>query len=138
MSAPPWYHEGLRFECTQCGDCCSGEPGFVWVSDEEILRMAKRRKTSVADFEKQYVRLVGSDKSLRERPDGDCVFLDPESRGCGLYEDRPDQCRTWPFWRSNVKTPEAWEKTCSECPGAGKGNLVSLESIQQQVREVDL
>ena len=20
----PWYHDGLQFECSQCGDCCSG------------------------------------------------------------------------------------------------------------------
>ena len=36
----PWYKDGLRFECTQCGACCSGEPGFVWVADEEIAGMA--------------------------------------------------------------------------------------------------
>ena len=27
---------GLRFECTQCGDCCTGAPGYVWVNKAEI------------------------------------------------------------------------------------------------------
>ena len=36
-----WYHEGLRFECTQCGKCCSGAPGFVWVDDGEVAAMAQ-------------------------------------------------------------------------------------------------
>ena len=27
-----WYaEEGLAFECTGCGDCCTGAPGYVWV-----------------------------------------------------------------------------------------------------------
>ena len=26
MSDLPWYHAGLKFTCTQCGDCCSGTP----------------------------------------------------------------------------------------------------------------
>ena len=25
----PWYNDGLRFTCTRCGHCCTGEPGFV-------------------------------------------------------------------------------------------------------------
>ena len=38
-AADPWYADGLRFECTQCGDCCSGEPGYVWVDEDEIESM---------------------------------------------------------------------------------------------------
>ena len=26
----PWYRDGLRFQCTQCGNCCTGDPGVVW------------------------------------------------------------------------------------------------------------
>ena len=33
-----WYSEGLRFECTQCGACCSGEPGYVWVDEPWLTR----------------------------------------------------------------------------------------------------
>ena len=41
MSEKPWYHKGLRFRCTGCGDCCTGEPGFVWVNSEEIQTLAE-------------------------------------------------------------------------------------------------
>ena len=37
----PWYAEGLRFECTQCGNCCSGGPGAVWFTSEEAGGMAR-------------------------------------------------------------------------------------------------
>ena len=38
--AAPWYSEGLTFTCSQCGDCCTGAPGAVWVTDEELVAIA--------------------------------------------------------------------------------------------------
>ena len=32
----PWYKDGLGFQCTQCGDCCTGAPGYVWINAAEI------------------------------------------------------------------------------------------------------
>jgi phytoene dehydrogenase-like protein len=49
-----WYSGGLRFECTQCGDCCSGAEGYVWVNQEEINGMAARIGMTPADFERRY------------------------------------------------------------------------------------
>ena len=84
------------------------------------------------DFQRKYVRQVGIRKSLVEYDNGDCVFFDPDKRGCTVYEDRPRQCKTWPFWTSNLKNPEAWEATCEACPGSGKGKLYQLEQIEEQ------
>lgn len=134
----PWYKDGLRFTCTQCGDCCTGAPGFVWVDEEEIEKLAARLDKSVPEFEAHYVRLVGRDKSLVEFPNGDCVLLDPHTRKCKVYEDRPRQCRTWPFWESNLEDERAWQETCEVCPGSGQGKLHSLEVIQRQMKEIDV
>jgi Fe-S-cluster containining protein len=133
MAEKPWYHEGLRFKCTQCGDCCTGAPGFVWVNQEEIAGLAAAiGMEDVEEFERLYVKRVGIRKSLKEFPNGDCVFFDGELRKCSLYDARPRQCRTWPFWDSNLKSPEAWEETCHVCPGSGKGKLYSLDVIEAQ------
>lgn len=130
-----WYANGLRFECTQCGDCCTGSPGFVWVNQEEIVALAKAAGIDdVDEFERLYVRKVGIRKSLREFPNGDCVFFDSDRRRCQVYEVRPRQCRTWPFWESNLKDEEAWQLTCEVCPGSGNGRLYSIEEIDQQRR----
>lgn len=128
-----WYQDGLKFRCTQCGACCSGEPGFVWVTPDEIVAIAKRRGMELREFEQTYVRRVGNRFSLTERPNGDCSMLGEDSRQCTVYEDRPQQCRTWPFWWSNVETPEAWRETCEVCPGAGKGDLVTVEEIEMRL-----
>lgn len=131
----PWYREGLRFECTQCGDCCTGEPGYVWVDQQEIEALARRMQMDVDVFERKFVRTVGVRKSLVEYSDGDCIFLDPETRGCSVYEQRPVQCRTWPFWDSTLENRRAWKETCDVCPGSGRGKLYSFEEIEIRRKE---
>jgi hypothetical protein len=134
MSEQPWFKDGLRFECTQCGDCCTGAPGYVWVNQEEIAALAEEVGVELDEFEHKYVRRVGIRKSLVEFANGDCVFFDGKTRKCTVYGSRPRQCRTWPFWHSNVRSPEAWEQTCQVCPGSGKGSLVPAERILHQVQ----
>ena len=58
ISKEAWYSDGLRFECTQCGDCCSGSEGYVWVNQEEIDGMANRIGMDSAAFEEQFVKRV--------------------------------------------------------------------------------
>ena len=133
MADRPWYSDGLRFSCTQCGNCCTGAPGFVWVNQEEIAALARLVGIDdVDEFERRYVRKVGLRRSLVEFPNGDCVFFDGQSRKCTVYDARPRQCRTWPFWDSNIRTPETWKETCEVCPGSGQGQLVTVEQILAQ------
>jgi hypothetical protein len=129
MPNTPWFRDGLRFQCTQCGDCCTGAPGYVWVTEDEIAALAKVVGITIADFEARYVRRIGQRKSLIEFDNGDCVFFDGTTRKCKVYEARPRQCRTWPFWDSNIRTPQAWKQTCQVCPGSGKGKLYSVEEV---------
>lgn len=126
----PWYEDGLRFECTGCGDCCSGEPGYVWLNKAEIREMAEIRGQTPEEFEDESVINVGVRKSLREHGNGDCVLLDAKTRKCTVYAARPRQCRTWPFWDSTIKSPEAWAETCAACPGSGKGRLYTIDEIE--------
>jgi len=136
ISKEAWYSDGLRFECTQCGDCCSGSEGYVWVNQEEIDGMANRIGMDSAAFEERFVKRVGVRRSLKERPGGDCVLLDPQTRKCTAYEERPRQCKTWPFWQSNIRTPEAWAEAAQACPGCNKGDLVPLEHIVEQAAKI--
>lgn len=133
----PWYKDGLAFECTRCGKCCTGEPGFVWVNDAEIDALAEAVGETREEFLALRTKLLGGRRSLREKANGDCVFWDRE-QGCTVYEQRPRQCRTWPFWESNVATPEDWEETCRICPGSGSGTLISAEEITRRVRVIRL
>jgi len=132
MSHRPWYHEGLRFQCTGCGNCCTGEPGHVWVNRAEIEALAHAAGLDLAEFEASFVRSVGKRKSLIELSGGDCVFFDRLTHRCKVYALRPRQCRTWPFWQSNLRILADWQQTCRACPGSGKGPTVKLEQIEAQ------
>lgn len=138
-----WYAEGLRFECTCCGACCTGAPGYVRFTEEEAAAIARRLGTSKAAFYREFAKKVKIDGrerwSLAERKTEhgyDCVFLDRASlRGkavCSLYEDRPLQCRTFPFWPENIRAPRDWQRTGRSCEGVGRGTLIPVEQIRIQ------
>jgi Fe-S-cluster containining protein len=144
-----WYEEGLQFTCSQCGNCCSGAPGFVWISDEEVLKLAEFLHVSKAKVIERYCRTVSGRLSLKEnRNPGhggyDCIFLKEipakvtadagavahSTRGCSIYPVRPLQCRTWPFWRENISSPKAWDLTKRKCPGMDTGKLYPRKKIE--------
>lgn len=118
----PWYVNGLRFKCTECGGCCTGSPGYVWVSELEISEMAAHLNISVESFMEKYVRLVDGKLSLLEDQKDpytyDCVFL--KDKKCQIYSVRPKQCRTFPWWPKNLKSEKDWEKAASFCEGINR------------------
>ena len=137
MLNDPWYADGLRFRCTRCGHCCTGEPGYVWLNDEEIAALAAFLGETPEAVRGLYTKFAARGLSLREKANGDCVFYDRE-RGCTVYPVRPRQCRTWPFWESNVATPETWQQTAAECPGCGQGDLIPAEEIVSRLKVIRL
>jgi len=137
--AGEWYAGGLRFACTSCGNCCTGPEGAVWVDEREIEVLAARLGLEPHVFVERYTRRLGRRRSLTERRTEhgfDCIFLDrtsvPGKAICGVYEARPTQCRTWPFWPELLESPEAWEQARRDtpCPGMGQGPLIPIEQIR--------
>ncbi len=127
----PWYRHGLRFHCQRCGRCCTGQTGYVWVTEAEIVRIAAHRGEPREAFARDHVRWVDGRLSLLERPGGDCELFD-RSAGCTVYDARPSQCRTWPFWPVNLATPGAWRQAGMKCPGVGAGDRVTAEAIDRR------
>lgn len=131
-----WRKEGIRFECQGSGQCCTshGEFGFVYLSLDDRRKMAKYLKISTLAFTKKYCDKRDGAFHLKEDPKNpDCMFL--KNKRCGVYQARPTQCRTWPFW-PEVMNAKAWSKEVKAfCPGVGKGKLVSPDKIEQQLRE---
>jgi Fe-S-cluster containining protein len=110
----------------------------VWVTEEELAKMAEVRGESIDEVRKNHTRLVDKRVSLTERPNGDCTFFDPQTRHCTVYGARPAQCRTWPFWNSNLESREDWKRTQQACPGAGQGQFFPLEEIERLARVIDI
>src|SRR5688500_1640879 len=103
----PWYSEGLRFKCTGCGQCCTGAPGYTWVTEQEIVSIADYLNLSIDDFSRKYIRKIDERYSLKEDYQNyDCVFL--KDKKCQIYSVRPTQCRTFPWWIQNLKSELDW------------------------------
>jgi Fe-S-cluster containining protein len=105
------------------------------VSADEIEVLARYRGETIEQFSSKFVRQVGAQYSLIEKPGGDCIFWD-KAAGCTVYPARPAQCRAWPFWPENLATRRDWEDVRKGCPGAGQGRLYSLVEIQSAVATV--
>ncbi len=144
--APPWYAPGLRFECTQCGNCCTGPPGYVWFDEVEGHQIAEFLGVDLAEFYRDYAVKKHGRWTLEEtkrKGKYDCVFLtrDEDGKaGCSIYPVRPTQCRTWPFWDSNLGSPRAWREAAKHCPGMkmpdeSGGNFVPVEQIRIRLSE---
>jgi Fe-S-cluster containining protein len=128
-----WYAAGLRFKCQQCGNCCSGAPGYVWVDRRTIERIAAFLGREEQWLGKKYLRRVGFRYSLTEKPNGDCVFLVHQDgrTTCSIHPVRPAQCRAWPFWADNLRSRSKWEAAARDCPGMNQGRLHSLAVIEE-------
>jgi len=122
-SEQPWYGDGVSFSCTQCGNCCTGPSGYVWFDDDEAQAMAEHLGIDTMTFLREYASKALGRWTLAEVRRGklyDCIFLKENQEGkrfCSIYPVRPTQCRTWPFWPSNMKSRKAWDAAAESCPG---------------------
>lgn len=133
-----WYKNGLKFQCTGCGKCCTGAPGYVWIEEEEGKAIADFLKLSLEEFSKFYLRKVDGRLSLKEWGSShDCIFLE-EKKVCRIYPVRPKQCRTFPFWREILIDESSWEKTAQRCEGIrNDAPLISREDIQTHLESAE-
>jgi Fe-S-cluster containining protein len=104
----------------------------VYLSFNDRRRLATHFGISTAEFTEKYVEKEDGMYQLKYR-DADCPFL--AGSQCSVYEARPWQCRTWPFWPENMDS-RVWENEVrSTCPGVGRGRLYTAEEIDEILRK---
>ncbi|MFT4708890.1 MAG: Fe-S-cluster containining protein [Bacteroidia bacterium] len=135
---PRWYRDGLRFDCTACGNCCRdhGEYTYVYVSDADLTALATRLELPEARVEQLYCQFEDGWRHLK-REKAACTFLDDKGL-CSVYEGRPKQCRTWPFWQDTLASKADWSgpvKAC--CPGIDQGELTSADDAERIAKETE-
>ncbi len=116
--------EGYKYkfnplECESCGGrCCTGASGYIWAKYDEIEKMSHFVNLSVEDFATMYLKKVKHRYSLVEKKLDDnnyaCIFFDEKMKCCSIYEVRPLQCRTFPFWEQFKNDKD---EVIKECPG---------------------
>eukprot|EP00128_Syssomonas_multiformis_P003908 Colp12_sorted_trinity150504_noHs@632 len=113
--------EGLNFKCTACGKCCttSGK-AEVYVNVAQALKIAEELDLEPAEFASSYLIKNSTDQKTRfklRKKEGACTFLDRNTNKCTIYNSRPTQCRTYPFWPDIVKNESTWNSEAAVCEG---------------------
>lgn len=103
--------EGVRYACQRCGNCCRW-PGEVPVSDSEIEKISGYLGMSVYDFIAEHtdLRVSRTGLTLRERENGECIFLD--GNVCEINAVKPRQCAGFP----NQWNFKGWREQCEAIP----------------------
>lgn len=60
---------------------------------------------------------------LRNREDGSCILLDRDTNYCQIYEARPVQCRTYPFWPTLTRSTGQWNGECRRTDDDSESDL---------------
>ena len=129
----PLFRDGIRFECQETSKCClsRGSYGYVYLTLPDRRRMAQVLGLKTSQFTRKYCEKTEGYFHLKN-PDQNCQFL--EGKHCSVYEGRPEQCRTWPFWPENMN-PKTWnQEVVPFCKGIGKGRLYTSEEIMAQLK----
>jgi len=135
----PGHPPALRFECTQCGVCCTnrGEYGHVYLNDREVVEIARYLGLLPSEFRRRYTfvdEYGWTQVVLEER----CAFLGDDGSSCRVYPVRPVQCRTFPFWKDLVEDGEWTQEARDLCEGVGRGKLYPIEDAHRLMREMEL
>jgi hypothetical protein len=120
----------FRFECQSgCTNCCT-QPGEVYLTEEDVPRMAAFLEMPLQEFRERYVVEGVDGLRIANPPDVSCLFLRKE--GCSIHEAKPLQCRTFPFWPEHVRNKRAWKKLSQYCPGIGVGPALPKSEVREQ------
>lgn len=136
MTDTNWYSSGIRFECIGCGECCKdhGEYTYIYLIKEDIEAVSACLEMVPDLFLDKYCEIDDGLAWLKMEGPA-CPFL--KEGKCVVYHVRPLQCKTWPFWRENLKK-ESWEtEVLPFCPGIGKGKCYTAEEIERIAESVE-
>jgi Fe-S-cluster containining protein len=128
---------GFQFACVPgCSQCCDVE-GYVYLTEDDLRRIACHVGLTAAEFERRYIYRTRHLLRLR-KPQGpekrQCQFRD--GGACSIHAVKPVQCRLFPFWPEMVENVTGWLKTAQSCPGIGTGPLIQIGTAVETAAEM--
>ncbi|MCI7363511.1 MAG: YkgJ family cysteine cluster protein [Campylobacter lanienae] len=113
--------DGFNYEfdsskCDECGGkCCVGESGYIWISEDEIKSLGEYLGYKTELIKEIFLEKFGNRYSIKEKPYKGgfaCIFFDEKNKNCSIYEYRPNQCRSFPFWEHFKRNFKELEREC--------------------------
>ncbi len=131
----------FKFECQETckGQCC--KPGwtgsnFIFLTEDDTTKIElhtgfdRKQFSKIGEFD--WTRF--SKKKIETRYMSNCQFL--KDGRCGIYEARPVQCRTFPYWPENLNAKK-WSELKKECPGIDMGPIKQDDEQNQIASEAE-
>jgi uncharacterized protein len=88
------------YDCIKCPAYCCSVYERVQVTPRDINRLARHFGLTPEVASQRFTKLFGKERVLRRKSDPllgeSCGFLNPETRGCTIYNARPAVCREFP------------------------------------------
>ena len=132
----------MNFECQESckGKCCKlnreAEKSFIFLSETEAHQIAMisgeriEQFAILAEFDStRFTKKKSKQWYLNNSGLAACRFF--KKGKCSIYDFRPTQCATFPYWPENM-TKKGWKQIGEFCPGIDKGND---EKESQSLRE---
>lgn len=141
MKRRNWFENPpkLRFRCIRCGICCGDTPQktrHILLLKEEAEEIALTIVKPVSYFSSKVDGALPYRFEMKKNlEDGKCVFL-KENR-CTAYAVRPLICRFYPFGLKVEQNRHRVFYFANECPGIGKGRIVSENDFRRLLRDAD-
>lgn len=102
------------FDCTQCGDCCTGHGG-TYVDEKKIAEIADFLEITPEKVKSDYLTLSSEQRyMIASGKNGKCVFF---KENCSIHPVKPRMCREWPFIPAVLREKDNWMQMSGACPG---------------------
>lgn len=123
------------FKCTACGSCCKGA-GIIYFLPHELNRIVEFLNLAEDKAYSLKKRIISSRSNGYYLYDSeeDCLFLGSDGL-CSIYEVRPVQCRSYPFWPSLFQSRKTFQALKKESNGVmtGKGEKFTLLQMLRRI-----
>ena len=54
-----------------------------------------------------------------------------------MYQARPSQCKSYPFWAENLRSERSWNKTVTFCPGLQDEQAIVVDGNEIRLKIID-
>jgi uncharacterized protein len=106
-----------NFTCQSCGNCCRREGGYVYVTNNEMEKIAKYKQVTMFEFKQKHVLKQHGWNILSSPTFKTECFLEPGNNNCLIYDARPRYCRRYPDCEDVWQTEESVKEELEFCPG---------------------
>jgi hypothetical protein len=124
----------MRFQCQPGCIACCNQKGYVYLTRDDIARLAEHLAITCAEFRRRYLCGAAPLLRFRKQRHKECPFLLAD--GCSVHAIKPLQCSSFPFWPGLLASAGERRQTATYCPGMNRGTVVNMTVAREVAGQV--